>query len=125
MLDKFFEKDLINICIVIDLFTGLFILILPALFSELVYPNLSPHGILLAITLFGWWHAVVSFPAYQIHFYREPERIAALAGTGMAARGLCTAGSSAGASAIIAGGEPAPRAHLSASRGAGLALPIF
>ena len=57
MLNNFFEKDFITtICIIIDLFTGLFILLLPALFAELVYPNLSPHGILLAITLFGWWH---------------------------------------------------------------------
>ena len=46
----------VRICCCIDLLTGLFILTLPALFTELIYPLLSPYGILLAINLLGWWH---------------------------------------------------------------------
>ena len=47
---------LIWLCIIADLLAGLFILTCPALFSELIYPLLSPYGILLAINLLGWWH---------------------------------------------------------------------
>ena len=39
----------------IDLTCAGVMLTYPALFAELVYPQLTPHGIILAIKLLGWW----------------------------------------------------------------------
>lgn len=38
-----------------DLMFGCFMLSQPALFAELIYPLLTPGGILLAIYLLAWW----------------------------------------------------------------------
>ena len=41
--------------IMIDLLTGTFMLTQAALFAELVYPLLTPYGILLAVYLMAWF----------------------------------------------------------------------
>lgn len=38
-----------------DILLAIFMLTQPALFAELIYPLLTPHGILLAIYLLAWW----------------------------------------------------------------------
>ena len=39
----------------LDLITGTFMLSYPAFFAELIYPQLTPHGVMLAIKLLGAW----------------------------------------------------------------------
>ena len=38
-----------------DLVTALVAITYPALYAELIYPTLTPAGIILAIELLGWW----------------------------------------------------------------------
>jgi hypothetical protein len=38
----------------LDAVVGTLIITQPALFAELIYPSLTPHGVLLAVYLLGW-----------------------------------------------------------------------
>ena len=40
----------------IDLIGSMLMLTYPALFAELIYPQLTPYGVILTMKLFGWWH---------------------------------------------------------------------
>lgn len=40
---------------ILDLIIGIFMLVQPSLFAELIYPSLTPYGIILAIHLLAWY----------------------------------------------------------------------
>ena len=55
----------------IDLICSIVMLTYPALFAELMYPQLTPYGVILAIKLLGWGHlgrglCVLSIPRHEL-----------------------------------------------------------
>lgn len=49
------DQTLLSVYMYIEITLGIVMLSYPALFAELIYPQLTPHGVILAVKLLGAW----------------------------------------------------------------------